>query len=321
MHDHDDDRRNTAASSMGALEAEAPPQRPVAGSWVRFIGEGKLGRDHIVLEGMLGQAKSEPCHEGGCGPYTHIKPVGARSGLSYPNDWFEIVTDTPSAEAIETTRRLYLGRAQELQARRGWMGLLQIGRRIMDEDHARRELEMQCDRVVRFAREGKHKEVRGTLRRISRVLEAFGLHPCGASAIELARAVQEQRNDIVQAPSLAARVWRWVWLSREADVPEVTGLLKPPPRPWETSDSEDGGWPRRHDRRCPNCGFAYNMAWEFAAVIPDKRRIIGGPNPMSRKECPVCAHVFRVRDGRWDGGLAIANRDGRADGGEEDKDG
>ena len=303
MNDNDGDRRNAYAASMGETHGDSL-QHPVAWAWVRFVGDGKLDRDHIVLEGMLGQALSEPVHDGSRGTYTHIKPIGARSGFGYPNDWFEVLSVTPTDEVIEASRRLYAERAREIQARRGWMGLVQVGRRIVDEKSARRELEMQCTRIVSLAQDGRYREVRGTLRRINRVLDAFGLHPCGASAIELARHVQEQRHDIVQAPALAARVWRWIWMSRDAEIPLVTGLLKRPPQPWETSAGDADEWPYRHTKRCPNCGFAYNMLGEFAAVIPDKRRIIGGPNPMSRMQCPVCAHIFRVKDGRRNAILA-----------------
>ena len=182
------------------------------------------------------------------------------------------------------------------------MGLVQVGRRIMDEESARRELEMQCTRIVSFAQEGRYNEARGTLRRISRVLEAFGLHPCGASAIELARHVKEQRNDVVQAPALAAGVWRWIWMSRDADIPPVAGLLERPPQLWETSDDGTDDWPGRHTKRCPNCGYAFGTLGELLAVIPDRRRIVGLPNPMSKMQCPVCAHIFPVKDGRRNAG-------------------
>ena len=300
MNDHSEHSNKGLGESADGKRMKGASQRPEPGSWVRFVGDGWLDREHIVLEGMLGQALSKACHEGGRATYTSIQMVGARSGHGYPNDWFTVLTGEPTAESLEVSQHLFLERAREIQARRGWMGLVQVGRQIRDENSARRELELQCDRIVSFSRKGRYKEVRGTFRRIGRVLEAFGLHPCGASALELSRQLREQRNDPVLAPALAARVWRWIWLSREAEVPEVTGLLKRPPMPWETSDG--GATTRSHPwgKRCPNCGLALSPLGGFAAVLPDKRRIIGGPNPMSRMLCPICGHTFRVKDARMD---------------------
>jgi len=300
MADYYDSYWESLERSLRKARIEAESRHLAPGTWVRFVGDGWLGRGHIVLEGMLGRALSNPWNVRRPEVTANLKLTGAKSGFGYPFDWFEILDDDPTEKALDASRSLYLNRAGELQLRRGWMGLVQVGRRIMDEEGARRELDMQCRRIANLIARGQVKEVRGTFRRIGRVLDAFGSHPCGPSAIELARHVRERRHAIAEGPALATKVLTWLDLSRDSASPTVSGLLKPPPEPWELAEDPADAGPVAPARPCPRCESFFLLARLLENAPPDGRAIAGGLRSESSVSCPVCGRVLGVEATRTD---------------------
>ena len=60
MADYYDSYWESLERSLRKARIEAESRHLAPGTWVRFVGDGWLGRGHIVLEGMLGRALSNP---------------------------------------------------------------------------------------------------------------------------------------------------------------------------------------------------------------------------------------------------------------------
>ena len=185
------------------------------------------------------------------------------------------------------------------QSRGKWTGQVQVGNRTMGEDRARREIAALCTRVQTLATEGRNNEVRGTKRRISRVLGAFVLHPCGLSAVELARLIYERRNEVAEVSGLMDKVLDWLEVSANTPVPLDENVESLPPVASRKMRGRNLRTEGMLDATlvCPRCGFRAPPGSEQPLRNIGQDTLIGlDVGPKVCVSCPVCGAGFRWLD-------------------------
>ena len=183
------------------------------------------------------------------------------------------------------------------QSRGKWTGQVQVGNRTLGEKRARREIRALCTRIETLATEGRNNEVRGTMRRISHMLAAFVLHPCGSSAVELARLIYEQRSEVAEAPVLMDRVMDWLDVCASTPVPlDLESLLPVKPRKRRRRNLRTEGM-LDATLICPWCGFRAPPGSEHLLCDIGQDTLIGlHMGPKVCVVCPICGEGFRWLD-------------------------
>lgn len=182
-------------------------------TWVRANRDGIESGRHVVLEGLLGV--TEDVGAPYCAPYpgysfraefTGETDRSDRHLFEYDFRWFDPVEGQPTDKELAESRRLFENRLRIYQDRYGWLGLVQLGDKVVVEKRARKEALALCDRVTR---PGSDKERSGRLKRLALVVEALSIHPQGGVLADVAAHLRSPDLSNEECTRLVGTIRAW----------------------------------------------------------------------------------------------------------------
>jgi hypothetical protein len=188
----------------------APTHEP--GTWVRFTEDQFIETDNIIIEGMLGQVIDHPHAHYICTPgiSTMIRPLGLDVEYGYFNTTFTALDGEPTEDERAKSEELRKAAFSIYEEKYGYSGYARLGTKLVRQEKLAKEMDHSTERVVDWFEEGgQEKHIKGTMKRIRKVLEALEKHPNGEAAQKLAARVEDANVDSENIPELMGAVSAW----------------------------------------------------------------------------------------------------------------
>jgi len=181
-------------------------------TWVKFNTDLFIEPGHIIIEGMLGQVIYHPYAHYICTPgiSTMIRPLGLDVEYGYFNLTFDALDAEPTDEEREKSEALREAAFSIYEEKHGYSGFALLGTKLFRQEKLAKEMAHSTERVVEwFEESGQEKHIKGTMKRIRKVLEALEKHPNGEAALELAARVEDANVNSEDVPELMEKVAEW----------------------------------------------------------------------------------------------------------------
>lgn len=187
--------------------------------WVCFVGDAFIETNNIIIAGMIGKVSINPYgYVYTTGISTMILPVGAGEEYGYSNDWFEVLNHNPTQEEIQYSLDLWDNAFKIFEERHGYTGYIKIGKKILPQEKAFTQIQQLLNQVEKLKQNpSREKDVKGNLKRIIKILNAFSLHPLGKKSIELSKELKHLDPSDDQYNNICNSILTWIEKAKSAE--------------------------------------------------------------------------------------------------------
>lgn len=191
---------------------------------VRFQVDAFIEPDNIVFAGMYGVVTDHPHAHLICTPgvSTMITLIGGSAPYGYFNEWFTPVEEYPSEEDLQTSEWVYENAFEVYENEYGYSGFIKFKSKIYPQEKFFDELTQLTEKLSIWKNEeGKASQLKGNIKRISKILNSFGNHPLADRAEELSQSLKAINSQSNEFDVILKQIEKWVESASEIERAET----------------------------------------------------------------------------------------------------
>jgi len=182
------------------------------GTWVRMVGDHFFSPSHVILDGMIGVVVDTPFAYMVCTPgvSTMILLVGCDQPFGYFNNAFFPCVTIPGPDEVQRSIELLQDAMRIFEDRHGFTGYIQSGKVFVTQEKLFFELKANVTKISKWHHARTNEtDIKGSLKRIKKVLLAFKKHPASEEAKLIAKTIASLAPSSHDLPSILNQVLLW----------------------------------------------------------------------------------------------------------------